>query len=666
IIFGRSIKKWARYRYALAGKNDKVLGFLLNFGALGVVLNNAQGEQSGLVVTLAPIIDIARKVFANIDNVDALLTPSVEEIAAFEAATKKTHANDKKEFAYWLLARRALDIVSDDQWKKAVPIVKKEAAATLLMKLYETAHATQAVLKNKSASGANEVQKQKDLTQFVDTYFVKNIQELLVQLGGASEPLAKTLPVILDTLIKQSLAEPGVIGEARNSALEQVIYTVMGKLLTDAKTPVEKVREIVACYNEGNNEAVARMLLKEALPEELAATPLGRVLVNEAAPIAIGILLNDIRASQKVIQQKGEEAKSYVNRIDEYSMKPFVEGMLQALDGTLDEMAHDPKKLSEMLPDYMDGLIKGVFKDSALMPIIKEASHTAIYIVLQQVLTPKEGQSIQDRVAEVAAELIAIYDSNNPKESAAKWLKLLLPEATLKALLPEFLKKSITHEKLVEWFFEPYAKQIVNVTKAMHAENAIKPSDNVAKAQKFVQSQLQGADLLGFGGAVADIQKKLLDPTALPEMQSYLNAAVGHVTRTLEKQQLLDPRFLSNALIAALPAMDTPIDGMPDDIAPLATEKLLAKLFPGGQAELPIPEVAQAAVWKKLTEAIQGLFTDLTTADRRTLFMLDRLVPLATDDQNKIKTDLKLVGELRSRIIDGTLNSNDRKQVEKL
>ncbi|MBS0635606.1 MAG: hypothetical protein JSR37_09105 [Verrucomicrobia bacterium] len=628
-----------------AQKNDKVMGFLLNFGALGVLF-----KQDKVVDSLAPVIDTARKVFRTLNSgnnkeLTKILNVKKEDYAAFAEATKKDHKADIAQFAYWLTARRALDIIGDEKWKQSIPVMSKDAAATLLMKLFETAHAAQNVLQQKSEAGALLVNEQKDLKPFIDKYFVKNIQELLVQLGSSPDVLAKKLPAMLDALIKQALADTGDIGLARNSALEMAIYSVMGKLLTDSKDPVTKIRELVACYNEGNNAKFSAMLLHEALPEELAATKLGRVLMNEAAPIAIGILVNDIRNSQKVIQQKADGAKAYVNSLDDKGMESLVTGMLEALDNSLDALGTDPKKLSEILPDYMDGLIKGAFRDSELMPIIKQAIHSVIYIVLQQVLTPKEGQTIADRVAEVVRDLA---ESKSPVE----WLKLMLPESTLKELLPEFLRKSVTHEKLMEWFFKPYADQIATVAKTLADENAKPASDNVTKAQGFVQKQLAGTDLLGFGGIVEEIQKRLAEQ---PELAPYLNAAVAQVTRAAEQQNILDPRFLSNALVEALAAMDAPIDGMPLDMPLEAAKRLLLTLFPKGKEDLPVPDVAKEALWNKLTSAFQGLFLDLTTADRRTLFMLDRL------GVNKAEVE-----KLRSSLVNNELSSANRKKAEKL
>lgn len=697
-----------------AGANEKTIGFLLNFGAVGLVLKNATGaagEPLPLLTFLSPVVAKAREVFdilsssslAKLQELNRALEITVADKIAYQNATKQSADEaDVTQFACWVSARRCFDGISDAKWQEANPLFDKDRAATIAMKLYGAVHATLDVLLKKHNEGKAEVAKRVDPVvsdgkaevvkgvdpiAFVDTYLVKNFKELLLELGNSPDALTKTLPTMLDTLLKQCLGDTGDIGRLRDVLVERVVYTAMGKVLTDPKSVTTKVCELVASYTTGNDEATASLLLSAVLPEEVGATALGKLLIEKAVPKGIALLIEDIRKSQAIILKKGQEAKAYVDALDNKDMQKFVhETIFAGLDSSLDALANGKEKLSEVLPVFVDDLVKDLLKDKTLMPIVKEALHNIIYIVLQQVLTPKPGQSVEARVLEVAAQLIALSNEKNPMESGAKWLKLLLPESALKELLPEFLQKAVTHEKLMEWFFEPYVGQVFATTKAMADENLKEATPNVTRAQGFAKKLLVGyaqptADpkgLLGFAGIVREIEKKLLETLGqegvaqvAPQMQAYLNAAVGQVTRTLETQGKLHPQFLSRALKLALPQLDPKADapsGMPSDkeFSSKTAEELLKTLFPGGAKDLLVPEVLQDVIWQKITVGLQGVFTELTAADTRVLWVMDRLIPMTSGDDAKILARMKMVDDMRSDMKDNKLAPKDKKRAESL
>lgn len=675
-----------------AAGSEKIMGFLLNFGAIGVVLKNTKNgaEGVGILAFLSPIVAKALDIFEILSNASgskreeiyAALEIGEKDILAYTEATKKSANDDLAPFAFWVAARKALDAISDDAWTKAVPICSKDKAAGILMKLYETVYVTLDVLHVKQLAAKGQIEAHSGLKAFVDAYFVANFKELLVDLGRSPEALTKTLPAMLDTLLKQCLAEKSAIGDLRDTLVERVVYAAMGKILTDDTPVTAKLGQLIACYKTGDNEACAALLLQTALPQDVEATRLGKVIIQEAAPKGIALLVEDIRKSQATLVARGQAAKAYVDSLDDRNMREFVEKtILESVDRSLEDLAKAEAPLSKEFPVYIDTLLKDVLKDETLKPIIQEALHHAIYIVLQQVFTPKWGQSVQDRVLEVAAELIDLAD-----KPPAMWLKVLMPEAALKELLPEFLQKAITHEKLIEWFFKPYVDQAVQTTQAISAQNAQESSLNVTRAQSFAKKLLAGyttptappAGLLGFGGVVREIEKKFLealnkgaDQPVAPQIQAYLNATVSQIVTSLEQQGKLDPNFLSRALAFSLPFLDAKVvepPNMPveDKFAAQAVEKLLYILMPGGKESLLVPDVLKDVIWQKITTALEGVFCELTCADTRLMWCMDRLIPFTSGDDAAIKARMNEADALRKKMQGTRLDAGSKKEAKVL
>ncbi len=621
--------------------------FLLNFGALGLLVRNATGKElslpENLLETVKPIVTNASEGFKALNekaNVRNQLGISPAEIKAYKEATHKEVVEDAP-LVYWVLARRTLENIPVEDWKKAIPIFSKDTAATLAMKLYETAHKAQAVLVEKEAEGRALVQQQPGLTQFINEYLVKNLEELLVTLGQDPNKLTKVLPDVLDKFVKGILKDEEV-SSTRNLLLNRVIFTALYKLLSDEKKIPTKVQELIESYNQGNNSATAKLALDMILPEEIGATTLGKTLLKEALPETVSDFIEDIRVSQSKITEKAQAAEAYINSLE--GLNTFVKTSLDGLGETLRRQAEKKEPLSKILPPFVDAIVKELLQDKTFNPVLAETLRKLGYIVLQQVLTPKKGQSIPDRVYEVLNTLIRIYRNPNPDEAAATWLKLLLPEEELKELLPEFLQSAITYEKLVKWFIGDYMKEIIATVEQVKVQ-AVDTDNDIKTAQSFVNRFLQDyteptapkEGLIGFGGHLRDIEQKILKEE-IPELTTYIDATVSDIIRTLQANGSLSPDFLSNALSAALPMLNAPppVPSVQD-----ITNALLLKLFgEQGERRLLVPDVIKSTVWEKLQKSLNKLFTELTTADTRVQFVLERLISMTSDDKVLVRKRL--------------------------
>ncbi len=140
-------------------------------------------------------------------------------------------------------------------------------------------------------------------------------------------------------------------------------------------------------------------------------------------------------------------------------------------------------------------------------------------------------------------------------------------------------------------------------------------------------------------------------------MQSYLKATVSQITRTVEAKGMLEPEFLSEALIGVLPNLETAPNGMPEaaDFAPRATEALLAMIFPGGKKDLPIPDIAKDFVWRKANQGVQDFFLEITDPNRRILWATDRLIPMTTSNEALIGRRLQDVEDMRNHLKAGNV-----------
>lgn len=663
----------------------------LLFGGLGFIFANAKTEKGNLLTLLAPIARTGQKSFHTLNEKRApkeiitLLKITDEQIRLYlQAIGKPIPANQAivyealnvRQLAYFVTARSGLDqLFNEEQWKALIPefmrpLFTKETAATFACPIIEMIHDVQELMQKYSSVGLRLAGNEEGLKEYVNKKVSSSISEFLMEMGASEEPLSKALPPILDNLLKQIFVDESTsFGDMRNLLVSRAVYTVVERLLADPKTIIPKLEGLVESFEKGNAPATATLLINTAFPKELYELPLAKIIVDEIAAPEITEDLMQVQKSIKRIQEQGKEAKAFLEKLD--GVPALLQDMLTSLDSTLDEMAESQtEQISDDLPKFVDDQLKLVLKSPKLAPLAKEALHSILFICLKQAIAPKKpGQTVQERALEVMGEFITLFNKESTEEVGIAWLNTLLPANTLQNLLPEFLRKAITHKNLVRWFFKPYVKQVQDTAEKVRLEAAATPKESLQvlqpKMQKyakdwfisFTKPTATKRGLTGYEGVVHDIEKKVLekleekDPLIGKNLDTYVDATVAQIMQTLETGGRLRADYLADGLISALPKLkaDAPrspdMPATPEAFNKQAAQKLLNMLFPNGKEGLAVPDLAKRAVWNKLEKAVEALFADLTTKDRRLLFTLDRLVPFTTDDK-------KVIGRRRQEIED--------------
>lgn len=707
--------------FTFTAKNDVERALLLKFttniylGAMGFIFKNAKGIPEGsveadigqihgkLLKLFAPVAASAQDAFLILNSNDRALTKRAKlgitdddvhdyKLAIGKPDTTDVSALDIKHLAYWVAGRKALDrLFTDKQWKLFIPeflqsIFTKDTAATFATAIYETVHQTQEVLQQQEDDALVLVRHEPGLEAFIEKYLVDNVKDIIKELGTSADPLNHSLPSLLDSFLKECYADTETeVGTIRDTVMHRLLYTMVGKVLSDSTPVLDRVCELVRTYNKGDNQKTASLLLETCLPEEVTKTPLAKLIISQVAHNEIVERIVQVKECQEKIKTSAKEAKDYLDRLP--GMKPFVADIIEGLDDTFDKIANDKdEKLSNDFPVYIDNLLKEAMKDDQLKPIIKEGLHNIVYIVMQQVLTPHDGQTIENRVLEVGAKLVTLFNAPDSQATGVAWLKTLLPESKLKELLPTFLQDSVTHDRLMKWFFKPYVEQVVAQKQLVDIENAKEADSDVTSAQGLVKKILLDhttpeatrGGLLSFSGVVRELERSILgtltdnkDAALTPAIQGYLNATVSQITRTLKSQGKLDQHFFAEGLVATLDHLDSTTaapEKMPsaETFSARATEALLAIVYPNGQKDLLVPDVAKNFVWEKATQGIQNLFNQLTDPDLCILFSLDRIIPLTTDNKQLIGQRLQVIEDMRKELVEGRKPSDFAARTETL
>jgi len=634
------------------------------YGAIGYVIQNANG-RSNLLTLFAPVARDAQNLFLVLNK-----KLSFEETAAELKVTEDEVARcDSVNLFHWVAARRALDtLYSDEQWKSIIPellqgFLTKDRAANFLVNIYDTIHKAQQILQQEEAAGAALIRQEAGLEEFLESFFVENIICIVKELGQKEGPLNSSLPALFDTFLKQCASDEGeVFGSIRDTVIRRLIFT-MAKRVKSSDTPVvEQAKAIIQSYKRKDTFATAELLIKTLLPDALMDTPLAKLMLSDVVKRQIGTLVGQFHESQERIIQRTKEAKSYLNTLP--GMKSFYDDMMQGLDDQLDDFSKPGiNRICDDFPDYVDELLKEALRDPELGPITREFFRSVVTIIIAHVCTPKPGQKVEERVLEALQDIV--QDGN--------WMQTLLPKETIKELLPECLQNVITHEKLLKWFFKPYVDQVAAEGARIEAEVQKASDANVDRMQRFVKELLLGytrpyatkRGFFGREGVIREIERGLLgaledrsDDILTPRLQNYLNATISQVTRGLEKQGLLDPQYVTQALIASLDMLDSDIPApanMPakEQFATACKDRLLEMCLPEGKAALFVPDVAKEVVWKKVSTSIEEFFTEITDCDKRMVWLLDRIIPLVTRDESLLKERLQAVEDLRMPILDG-------------
>ncbi len=636
------------------------------FGAIGFCIQNANGNQN-LLQLFAPVVQEAQRLFLVL-NKKLSREATIHELAITE--DELARCSHPKLF-YWVFARRALDkLYTDDQWKKFIPelvqgFFTKDKAANFLVNIYETVHTSQEILQKEEEDAVRLVAKEDGLAEFLDDFFVENIIFLLNEVGAEDGPVNKGLPTLLNTFLKQCFTDKeSEFATIRDTVVRRLIFTMAKRVMTKDLSIVSQAKAIIHSYKRKDTFATAELILETLLPENLTETPLAKLVLSDMLKRQIGELVGHFHSSEERILLRAKEAKGYLHSLP--GMKAFYEDMMQGLTEKLDDFSK-PKinRISDEFPDYVDELLKEALRDEELGPITREFFRAVVTIIMQEVATPKPGQTVEERIIEVLHGLM--QEGKTPLD----WMKALLPEVTLKELLPECLQNAITHEKLLKWFFTPYVEQVQETHVRIVEEVEKAPDANVDRMQRFIQAFLLDytkpfatkGGFLGKEGVVREIERAILgsledgkDDVLTPSFQKYLNATVSQVTRHLANSGMLDPQYLTGALIESLDALDDFVpENMPapDDFAKVAKDKVLEMVFPQGKDALLVPEVAKEFVWTKVSQSVEEFFDEITDSDKRIAWVIDRLVPLVTKDETLLKERLQAVEDLRRPILNG-------------
>lgn len=624
------------------------------YGAIGFIFKTTDGSKDHLKL-FEPIAASAQKAFGILNNEPSLekLGLSQLDVEQYQQATQKPV--ELKQLTYWHLARRALDVLfSDASWNERIPeflrtVLTKDTAANFAMTAYETVHSVTSAFEKMEQVGRKEVAKHAGLDAFIKLNLLQPLKLILQGIEG--EPLE--LPAILSALVKECLKDTSTkIGEIRDNAIERALYSIAGKLLAD-KTPIlQHAHKVIESYNKGNLQDTSAKLLEIALPLEVLDTPGMKLFTSNIAQKQLADWLGQIKTSQELFVRQGQEAKAYLESLP--GMKPLLDDIMQNADNALENMT----TVSSVA--YIDALVKAAVKDKVVGPIIKKTIHNALWCILEEALTPKLGQTVQERAVEVAAKIAGGDD----------WLKTLIPESRLKTLVPELLQKTITHETLMRWFFAPYVAQVASLKKQIDQENAQPNNVHRERANQFVTKILLNHTkptatthgLLGFSGTPRELERALLstlktdaNDLLTPLMQSYLHATCSQIVSRLEAKGMLTKTFIPDALIHSLPALENKEMLVPNDkeFASSSCHKLLSLVFPHGKSDLLVPDVAKDFIWEKANKAITYFFDELTNPDRRILWLLDRLAPFTTDDEKVIGKKLQATENMRHNLDSG-------------
>jgi len=679
------------------------------FGALGFIFANAKsipGANGNLLKLLAPIAVAGQKSFHILNDkqkspkeIVAILKITEPQIRVYLQAIgkpilpKQAIDYDKlnvRQLAYFTTARAGLEkLFNEEQWKALIPefiqpLFTKDTAGTFACPIIEMIHNVQELLQKRSIEGLKLAAREPELKDYIHKKVSSSISEVLFDLGTRKEPLSITLPPLLDSLLKQIFVDETTdFGDIRNLLVSRVVFTVVEGLVADPQAIIPKLEALVGSFNRGDAQATAAQLIHTAFPKEFFELPLAKLIVDEIALPEVTEDLMQIQKSVERLQEQGREARTYLEKLD--GVPELLNDMLKSLDDTLKEMSeNETEKVTKELPKFIDDQLKLLLKSKELGPKAQKALHALLFICLRQAITPKPGQTVQERALEVTAKFVSLFNKEMPDETGVLWLKELLPEKTLQNLLPEFLRPVVTHEKLVRWFFKPYVQEVVETAAKVKQEAEAAPTENVTRMQQYAKKWLidftkpsaTKRGLAGYQGVVREVEKRLLetlsqqDPLIGKNLDTYVDATVAQIIRTLEASGRLRPDFLSDGLAAALPMLsqDAPVRAdMPvgaDAFNKQAATKLLSTLFPGGKESLTVPDVAKRAVWGKLERAMETLFADLTKSDRRILWTLDRLIPHTTQDQKVIGRRRQEIEDMRVKLLAGEPDPNFMKKAE--
>ncbi len=688
-------------RLVFSPENDTLLHKItphIYFRAMGFIFSNANsvpGAQSdnktdNLLILFAPIAKEAQELFLALNSKksdgDKRLELGISE-ADIQSYVRTTgnYGYTQSSLAYWCAAKKAINrLFTDEQWKAFIPevlqsILTKETAASFLQTAYEMVHKTQLVLQDREEKGLQLVRNEAGLETFMRDYFATNIIELLETLGNGPEPLNRTLPTLIDTFLKQCcLDKKTAVAPIRDALIDRLVFTSAGKILSDKASVLEQAKRLVKSYNQGHksgdNLPAATLLINTLLPEEVLSTPLAKIIVSDMVKSEIAGLIGEIQESQEKFLKSGKEAKQYLDSLE--GMPPFLTDIITSLEETIDDYTKPgAKKIVDNFPDYINNLLKEAFGDAELSPIIKTAAKNMIYIILQDALTPSVGQTVELKILDIAAALASSYNPQDMKATSAAWLKVLVPENRLKGLLPPFLQKTVTYEKLVKWFFEPYVKQIEEQLKKTKEEIEKPDNYNASRLNDWLTKFLLDhtspfatkRGLFGQEGVVREMERTILmtlDPEKDQELNgpagAYLKASVRQITEALEAQGILDPHFLSEALAFSL---DGPMTA-PADFTARAKETLLAKVFPKGKESLLVPDVAKDLVWKKISDAVEKLISDLQDPHRRMLRIIDLLIPFTSKDDKLVGQRQQVIEDMRLELEAGKVDPHFETKTE--
>lgn len=668
----------------------------LSYGIADFLLLSKSEESNGDILgnleqKLGEVAGMVKKLFDAIDKPDDGLKEITREEKQkyfkmilkqdFEDATaEETLKADYYELIIWVSTKRAIDIiVTDEEWDKIIfPketennrdivkltkkfITKDLAAGFIAPILKEVYHLRNQLQEDAQVVKEKMIQKDPALAKFAEIPLIQNLNDFISKLGQDPDDLKTLSPFLRTLLVKLFSTKNDDIKNLKERVIEQAVYVLMGQLinLDNPKSSTiinDKINALVSKYTassdpeiaKANDLAIANELFT-VVPEEFwdqyFTGLIGSVVTREAVIDAIVPFISLTRASIGILERETAQAEAFINKIDtKNEIAKQIKDGITTIEKMIDDIGNGKEKVAQKQPELIQNILKKGCKSEVTSPLIKKAIRSLLYVGVHRLLKDEKNELSQEKVMKVFGKIIDILQpGNTTKASATELIKLILPVEMLKTHLPEFLQKSITHEKIVEWFLEDYITEIEKINKAADSYELNGEDEPIGRLQKWIKGQLIGQfkneDIFGEEGSLLrGAEGKLLneEKTELT-FGNYVDRIVDQVLKLPEAKKFLNTNFLSYALNESLTDIDD-VELPEGDFAKLASEKLLSVIFSGatpvaGQPQMPrlanitgIPTMAQNKAFDLTKDGVEKLINNFTNRNERIVFLTGLFAP---------------------------------------
>lgn len=562
-------------------------------------------------------------------------------------------------------------------------VMTKEMVALLAVPYIHAARQIQGPLQEKAKEGKKLVEGvasddlKVDLNAFIKEKVFNKIDEVLEDVAAGSEKLDDDLPDALDDLFKDILKTKKNLDfvDIKKVLIERVVYLLTNELFKPAAKDADgkvtssatnetvaaiipKLRTLLETYDSSNQNAavIAQQLMDEVLPQavwdEIFTGKFKDLITRKMIVDQIEKKVKEVCSSVAIVNDKAVQAMHEIKRLDRTAgllvgrgggLEEMYNTICKSMDETMDEYGVKKEKIAEGQPLLVNELAKGALKDPVLAKSIKKSAHAVLAVCLAKVFHAKPGQKAEERLLEVMAGLLSGYHAADPKATAKAWVNEFLPKDLLAEIVPPFLQETLNQEFFAD-FIEEYVLEVEATADMLNAAPKDDAEHNTSRMQGFVKATLSKYKdpsfsldgLTGFGGFVKKLEIILTGAIAGDKesdksepvgkwLESFLKGSVASILSGPQVSKLLHKQFLSEAMVSALPLfgeVDVAIE-LPEHFE-LSCGKLAAEIvFPNGETDLPVPKVAQPAVFKQVQEAIGNQIGRIVNRNERILFAID-------------------------------------------